>query len=405
MASVQERRNKNGEVTGYRVRICLGRDDNYKQQFRSTTFPRPEGLTPAKERKEIQRQADEWEKQQRAEYETTKRKEPKDKITFATFVREHWFPDHVRDGNHTPSSISFYQYMSDDLIAYFGERKKLRTIDTEAVKRYIAWMRNEATTKTGKPYSPSTVQHHYKTLRTIMEYARRMKYISADPCQDLAKSETPKKPKKHVDYLSTDDAMRFLAALEAEPLYWRTLMTVLIKLGLRRGEAVGLQWQDIDFDKQIITVQRNVTIDRDAPEKYHIGATKTGEIRPLAATASLLALLRQHKAEQEAHFGAVLPNAFVFYRDTDPYTPIYPTEPTRWQRRFVNRNGLPNVSPHDLRHTAATLWLEGGATLKDVQTMLGHADASTTMDFYVGVNEESQRRAVEGMEKLLNGAG
>ena len=67
----------------------------------------------------------------------------------------------------------------------------------------------------------------------------------------------------------------------------------------------------------------------------------------------------------------------------------------------MQRHGLPNVSPHDLRHTAATLALESGADLKQIQQLLGHRDASTTLQFYAGVTEERQRQTVEGIENLL----
>ena len=81
--------------------------------------------------------------------------------------------------------------------------------------------------------------------------------------------------------------------------------------------------------------------------------------------------------------------------------PIYPTEPTRWTQKFIKRHNLPNVSPHDLRHTAATLAIESGASLKAVQILLGHQDSTTTMDFYAGITEQAQRRTVEGIESLL----
>jgi integrase len=148
-------------------------------------------------------------------------------------------------------------------------------------------------------------------------------------------------------------------------------------------------------------VQRNVTIDRNAPEKYHVGPTKTEDVRTVPITQRVLTLLKQLKQEQENNFGKVFPSAYVFNRSTDPYTPIYPTEPTRWQAKFTKRHNLPRVSPHDLRHTAATLALEAGANLKDVQNLLGHSDPATTMQFYAGVTEAAQRRTVDGIERLL----
>lgn len=402
MASIIPKKDKLGNVISYKVMVCVGRDEQYKQVWRTATFPRPEGLTPAKERKEIQRQADAWAEAQKAEYERTGGKNDKHQITLAAFVKDHWWPDHVEDGTHTPSTISFYRHMTDDILAYFGSKKKLAAIDAEDVKRYIKYCNTEAKTKRGEPYSPTTVQHHFNTLRSILEYARRFRYIQFDPCQDLSQKEKPKRSKKKIDFLAPEDAKQFLSALETEPLFWRCFMNVLITTGLRRGEALALQWGDIDSEKLIITVQRNVTIDKNSADKIHIGDTKTGETRTVPVSPRVHSLLVSLKKEQQKTYNVVLlPTAFVFNSASNPYKPIYPTEPTRWQRKFVERHNLPKVSPHDLRHTAATLALEGGANLKQVQALLGHSDPSTTMQFYAGVTEEAQRRTVEGIESVI----
>lgn len=402
MATIDTRKNKSGEITSYRLRACVGRDEQYKQVWRTCTIPRPEGLTPAREKKEVQRIADEWETAQKAEYERSHSKEDKDKITFADFVSNHWWTDHVMDGTHKPSTISFFKYMSDDIVAYFGAKKRLTQIDTETVKRYIKYLNTEAKTKRGEPYSASSVQHHFKTLRNILEYAQRFHYIPADPCQDLSQKEKPHKEAKKVDFLEPDKVREFMRCLESEPLFWRTYMNVLITCGLRRGECTGLQWQDIDSNKLTLNICRNVTIDRNSPEKYRVGSTKTGENRTVPLSPRVYSLLMQLKHEQEARYSTkMFPTMFIFCRASDPQRPCYPTEPTRWQRKFVKRHGLPDVSPHDLRHTAATLALESGANLKQVQELLGHSDPSTTMAFYTGVTEEAQRRTVEGIESLL----
>lgn len=403
MATIKTNKDKSGNIISYKVKICVGRDEQYKQIQRTTTIQRPEGLTPAKERKEVERLADLWEQEQRADFEKNREKQStKDKITFADFVNKHWWPDHVEDGSHTPSTIAFYKHMSGDLIEYFGQKKKLSQIDPEAVKRLIKHFSTVARKKNGEAYSTTSVQHIFNTLRNIMEYARRFKYIQADPCQDLSAKEKPRNKQHKIDFLAPEDARRFMDALESEPLFWRCFMNILITTGLRRGECVGMQWGDIDADNLTITVQRNVTIDTGSEEKYHVGSTKTGEERTVPLLPRVLALLAELKREQQEKFGAVLmPKAFIFSSTADPYKPVYPTAPTMWQRRFTERHNLPKVSPHDLRHTAASLALESGANLKEIQQLLGHADPKTTMQFYSGLTEEAQRRTVQGIESIL----
>lgn len=403
MATVIEKKDKSGKVVSYKLMVCVGRDENtYKQIWRTRTIPRPEGLTPAKEKKEVARIADAWEIEQKEEYERTHEKVSKKNITLASFINDVWWKDHVDNPKeHTPSTISFFKYMSQDIVDYFGPKKKLTAIDGEAVKKYVKYCNTEAKTKRGTPYSAATTKHHFDTLKNILEYARRFHYIDYNPCQDLSQKETPKREKKTVDFLDPMDAKRFIQCLEDEPLFWRTFMNVLIITGLRRGEATALQWGDVDFDKLTITVQRNVTIDRNSPDKYHVGPTKTEDVRTVPITHRLLSLLKERREDQEGVYGKVFPSAYIFNRASDPYTPIYPTEPTRWQSRFTKRHNLPRVSPHDLRHTAATLALEAGANLKEVQNLLGHSDPGTTMKFYAGVTEEAQRRTVDGIEQLL----
>ena len=398
MATIDTRKSKDGEIIGYRFRACVGRDEHYKQVWRTCTVKRPEGLTPARERKEIERQADAWETAQKEEYSRTHVKTDKEKITFAEFVNEHWWPDHVMDGTHTPSTISFFRYMSEDLIAYFG-KKKLRQIDAEVVKRYIKYINSEAVTRSGDPYGATTKQHHFATLRNILEYARRFHYIDDYPCRELAQKEKPHREKKKVDFLEPEQAMRFLACLDNESLYWRCLMNLLITTGLRRGEAAALQWGDINQKKLELSVARNVTLDK---AKLYVGKTKTGEERTVALSFRVCSMLGELKREQEAKYNAVLPpHTFIFCNDADPYKPIRPDSITKHVKAFVKRNGLPDVSPHDLRHSAATLALESGADLKQVQELLGHKDASTTMQFYAGVTEAAKRRTVEGIESLI----
>ena len=402
MATITPKKDSRGNVINYKVTLCVGRDEQNKQVWRTCTLPRPDGLTPVKERKEVERQADAWAEKQKAEFERTHAKEDKSKITLSEFINAHWWPDHVMDGSHTPSSISFYKHMAADIIEYFGTKKRLALIDAEAIKRYIKYLNTDATTKSGKPLSPTTIVRHYQTLRNILNYALRFGYLKDDPCKYLSVKDKPHKENKAIDFLAPKDAQRFMMCLEDEPLFWRCFMNVLITTGLRRGECVGLQWGDIDGEKLSLNVSRNVTIDAASADKYHVGGTKTGESRTVPISPRVYSLLTELKHEHERKYGAALmPSAFIFCSAENPYKPLYPTEPTRWQAKFVKRNHLPKVSPHDLRHTAATLALESGADLKQVQTLLGHKDPSTTMAFYAGVTEEAQRRTVDGIESII----
>ena len=402
MATITTKKDKAGNVTGYKVTLCVGRDEANKQIWRTCTLKRPEGLTPAKERKEVERQADAWAEAQKAEYDRTHAKADKTKITFKQFVEDHWMKDHVKTADHTPSSVEFFEYTSQMAIDYFGEKKRLKEIDTEAVKKYINFLKTTPTKTTGEPFGASSIKHFYGTLKNILRYAKRMHYIDYDPTEDLSQKEKPHRERKGIDFLEPAQAVEFLSCLEHEPLYWQCLVNVLITTGLRRGEAAGLQWGDLDPKKLELHVERNVTHDKEAENGLHVGKTKTGEARTVPVSSRLCGMLLRFKQEQQERFQILLlPTAYIFANDADPYRPIRPDSITQHVKRLVARNKLKDVSPHDLRHSAATLALEAGADLKDVQTLLGHKDPSTTLKFYTGVSEEKKRRTVEGIESLI----
>ena len=276
-----ERKNSKGEVVSYKLMTCLGRDPQTNKQIWQTKTisvddPRIEGKTPAKLRQALVSIKLAWDEEIKEEYKKRGKRDTsnKDKITLHDFINNHWWADAVNDGEHTPSTISFYRHMSAIILNYYNDRVKLSEVDTESVIKFVNYLRQTAKTKAGEPYSPATVQHCFKCLVNIMDYAKRTGYIKENPCDNLSKKQRPHKQKKQIDYLDGEQAREFLRCLESEPLYWQCFENVLITTGLRRGEAVGLQWRDINADDLTLTVRRNVTVDKNAENKLHIGETK-----------------------------------------------------------------------------------------------------------------------------------
>lgn len=434
MATIQKNvSKKTGEVINWKWTALLGRDEN-KKQVRITKRVEPlEGLTPAKERDKMQRLADEWEEQERAEYVKLRGRESskaqamkeRDKITLSDFIDKRWMPNHVKKGvkPHTPDTIAFYTSMSEDIKSYFKDTLKLSQIGKADVLEYLAWMRNDAKTKRGNPYGATTIQHHFSTLRNILNYAVYIEYITENPCEKIRPDDRPRREHKDIDFLDIDESIKFITCLDDEkeiaywkknnrdPLLWKCLVNVLITTGLRRGELVGLQWGDIDRKNMIFNVQRNVTIDTtnkkdaDPEKKIHIGQLKgrdKDESRKVPLSKYVLELLDSYKSSQEEKCGAaLLPNAYIFCRDGNAYIPLYPTEPTRMMAKYIKRHKLPNMSPHDLRHTAGYLAIESGANVKQIQALLGHKDPALSLKFYVGITEKARQDTVEGIENLL----
>lgn len=426
MATITQVKNKNGVVTGYRVRVCVGRDEHNKQVWRTKTIPSP-GKTPAREKKEVSLEAEIWEKEQKAEYEVEKeriqkeRKE-KDKITLVDFIDKKWMIQHVQNGKHTPDTVGFYIYISGNIKHYFNSKFpkiRLNQVDKETILEYLNYLQNDALKENGEHYSAATIKHHFGVLRNILDFALYLDYVKDNPCKKIRKADRPQKEEKDVDYLEDDDAIRFIACLESEKekefweknhgslLSWQCMVNTMILTGLRRGEMCGLRWKDLNKKNLVLNVKNNVTIDttkkesKDPADKIHIGTTKGKRSRVVPITRYLLDLLEKLKKEQDAKYGTLMPSAYIFCRSDNPYLPIYPTEPTRMMRKYIKRHNLPDVSPHDLRHTAASLAIESGADVKQVQSLLGHKDPSLTLKFYTGITQKRHREATEGIESKL----
>lgn len=437
MDGLTERKNKHGEPIGLQLRITVGFKGNYTWLTKSVRYNSE--LKPSQARIEARSALDRWASEERkayehyrllcqsgqlsvdeykdyrvyrANWEQRQQSQAEDKatrnVTFETFVKEHWLPDHVHDRQHKPSTISEYEYNAAHLMDYFGPMQ-MTTIKAENIKRYINKLQREKSEDGTKLLSDSTKFQRFKALRNILRYAYQMDYIALNPLDKIPSSQLPHKPHPKLqegkDFMNKEQVRQYIQCLNQEPLFYRTMVNLMVFTGLRRGEVVGLQWGDIDLEQKTLQVVRNVIRDTKSETGIHIGTPKTEDgARTIALSSYLIGLLKGWKEEQTTRRGVLFPTAYVFSNAEDPYWPIYPTTVTAWVHDFEIRHELPKVSPHDLRHTAATLALQSGANLKTVQDMLGHTDFKTTATYYTGITEEVRHETAAAVEALVFGA-
>ncbi|MGI5146838.1 site-specific integrase [Plantactinospora sp. CA-294935] len=183
------------------------------------------------------------------------------------------------------------------------------------------------------------------------------------------------------------------------PLWW------LIALrGLRRGEAAGLRWSEIDLRGRELSVVRQRTT---AGYEVYEGPPKSAASRrTVALDKHTVAVLRQHAHRQRTHrktravVGKVCHDSGYVFTGPDGM-PLHPGYLTQRLRLLVDRAGLPPIRLHDLRHGAATLAHAAGADLKMVQDQLGHASMRFTADVYTAVLPDAQRKTAEATARLV----
>lgn len=375
---------KNNKIVSYKFRVCLGRSEFGKQITRYTTWYIPDNMTPTKAQKAAEKAATEWEQLVRDEYKKDlanperirEREIINSRMEFSDFVNNVWFSICICDGEHKPTTIEFNRHISSVIADYFSGRA-IQSITSTDVQKYLIFLRTKYKTAQGKTLAPKTIRHHYCTLANIFSYAMKQEILLKNP---MDKVDCPKLPKKKVAAFSQEQAQTFFSLLNDDcPIDFRCMLNLLITTGIRRGELMGLQWGDIDFENHIISISRNVTY---TPESgVVVGTTKTDcSIRQIPLISSVAALLAEYRDLADTCHRKT---AFIFHKAGDPTQARDPNSVTRRVKRFMKKNDLPDMSPHDLRHSCATLLLNNGADIKSVSEILGHIDASTTLNFYV----------------------
>ena len=239
-----------------------------------------------------------------------------------------------------------------------------------------------------KGLSSKTVRNINQVISSAMQLAIQQKLISSTPADGCA---LPRIEHKEMKTLPADQLAAFLN--EAKRTGTFELYYIDLATGLRRGELLGLKWQDVDLDSGVIHVRRQVgRIDgkvQEAPLK-----TKNA-YRNISIGADAVSILWEKKKQDGGR------SEYVFPSPTGG--PMSPDSILKMLHRVLERAGLPELRFHDLRHTFATLALQNGVDIKTVSGMLGHFSAGFTLDTYAHVTTAAQRQAAETMGAVLAG--
>jgi integrase len=246
--------------------------------------------------------------------------------------------------------------------------------------------------------SPRTVLQTHRIVKKALKQAVRWNLIARNPV-DLV--DPPKYKRKEMPVLDVAQLSKLLNRASASqfgpPLYLASVT------GMRRGEIVGLQWQDIDFQHMLISVNREIVF---VPKQGHlVTPPKSAESRRTIdithADVTKLIRHRAHQSELKLKAGTAWQDAnWVFTNEFGSH--IKPNALSRAVQKFRTELGLPAVRLHDLRHTHSTLLLEAGVPLKVVQERLGHSSIAITADIYAHVTPGMQKAAAEAFQAILS---
>jgi integrase len=246
--------------------------------------------------------------------------------------------------------------------------------------------------------SPRTCQYARAILRSALEQGLRWGVVSRNVSTLV---ESPRVPRHEIRPLQPDQARALLEAVRAHRL--GALFTVALALGLRQGEALGLQWDAVDFQAGALAVRR--ALQRVGKQWQLVEPKSERSRRVIALPRVAVVALRAHRVRQKRERllagGDWKEAGFVF--TTRMGTPLDPINLTKTFKRLLRAAGLPSIRFHDLRHTAATFLLAQGVDARTIMETLGHSQISLTLNTYSHVLPSLQQDAARRMNSLLVG--
>lgn len=272
----------------------------------------------------------------------------------------------ARQTHLKPSSLRSIRNVWEAKVKPAWGNRAIRTVRHTEIASWLSSMQTNA----GTPMGATTKRYAYQILNAIYRDAMRDGLINANP---LAGVPLAKKERAAKTYLTHEQLQAFAAACGE----YETLILVIGYCGLRWGEAIALTTDDVDLLRRRITISKNaVWLDK----KVHMGTPKSGRTR----TVPLIGLVAE---KLEEHMRGMSPGALVWTAPKGGYVPRPNAREGYWHRAIMT-SGIPRVTPHELRHTAASLAVQSGANVKVVQQMLGHASAAMTLDVYADLFDD-----------------
>ncbi|KIY22056.1 tyrosine-type recombinase/integrase [Mesobacillus subterraneus] len=372
----------------YRLEYYNGVDENGKPNRMRKTV-----RIEAKNEKEAKKKANQELIKFVAEIESSHYIKPQ-KMILKEFIND-WREEYALR-NLSPKTLELYElHLQTRIIPKFGHLQ-LEQIKPFQITRFLNDLLKDGARLDGTPGGLSNSSFNYirRIIKNIFERAVEWKFIKENPV--IVKKET--ETIGSGDAYTKEEIKALYRCLPQLELNWRLYYSVAISCGLRRGELQGLQWEDIDLENGILYVSHSLVHLKEGGFLLKDSKTK-GSIREITLPSNLIQLFKNYQAQrfkekellqdewQGGKYFFVFANEFGL-----PYYESYPR--TKWMR-FLKRNKLRYIRPHDLRHTSATYLLSQGIDLKTVSVRLGHSTTRITADIYAHRTKEMDRSASE----------
>ncbi len=296
---------------------------------------------------------------------------------------DRWLSEY-KEGTIRPSTLRGYSRYIDCYIKPQLGDKQISLITTQDIQRMYRRLKKEGRVNDHPEYgyelSDSMIIHIHTTLHQAMNDAVQAHIIPKNPTIGATTPKPNYKPKRILTNQELDD---FMAVIKEDKI-WHDFFYTELTTGLRRGEICGLMWRDYDEKNGTLKVCR--TLHSGKMGMFTLGDTKTNKgTRTIVLPQSTANILKQRKKNSISQW--------LFPNPLSPELPVSPGTAYNRMKILLKQAGLPSIRFHDLRHTFATHALTSGVDAKTLSGILGHTNASFTLDTYTHVTSDMQKQA------------
>ena len=300
-----------------------------------------------------------------------------------------WYQNYVKPQIRPTTQANYEAKIYQHIIPELG-RIPLNQLAQKDLQQFYARMKTGGrlirTEQFGKGLSDSMVRGLHAACRSALEKAVQEELIRTNPAVGC---KLPPKRGREMQVLGREELQRFLIQAQAEGYFELFLLDLCT--GLRRGELLALQWDDLDFKTGALTVNKQVY---EVKGRLQVSVPKTrASIRRLVLPPGVVEVLRQYRERVDSRW--------IFPSPVKEDMPMTPGAVRRRLQIILERAGCKRIRFHDLRHTFATLSLESGMDVKTLSAMLGHVSAATTLDIYTHVTGDMQSEAAAKIDRGL----
>lgn len=444
MASVRKRGNS------YQITVSNGRDGQGKQIIETATFVPDPGMTKKQIERALEQFKVDFERDVKAGQNVKGRQMTLQELS-SLFLEDNKPGENTEDSPLSITTWAEYRRSLEKRILPQIGHLKITNVIPKTMKDYAKEMRKDGARQDGKPggLSEGTITRDLATVSTILSYAVGEGLLQINPLLYAGKQSKGHKAKREykVKHLTLLQTQSFLWALDNPiqiqyparqrkdrqghiytvqsykqewclSLKWRAYFYLALFVGDRRGENISFTWEDINFDAGEVNINKSTAyVDR---QIYH-KETKTYKSRTPVIPPVVINVLRQWKMEQmqacmelgsswQGYHGKDFNKNYIFTQDNGKQ--MHPDSPyTQFKRiiKLYNENAAPDeehkipndITPHDLRHTAASILIANNMDPRSVAGVLGHANPSTTLNIYSYFFQTKNREAADIMANVL----